>query len=228
MAPRIVVGRAAHLGYEERELVQLELLKRLAEVELAREPEAVHRAPAVLAEIDLVHVRVHELVLVVAQLERNRHERLAQLARPAALVAQEIATHELLRERARALAYLSGSDVDEGGTEHCDDVDAVVLLEAPVFDGFERLGQQRRYVGRRDDEPVLAVRGKQAADWQWVEAHDRGVRALRVPDRCDAAVRERERHEPLGLRVAGEVEAARGHLEAREPDPIRAGARQTR
>ena len=60
VAARIVVGGAAHLCHEQRELVQLELRERLAEIELAREPEAVDRARAVLAQIDLVDVRVQQ------------------------------------------------------------------------------------------------------------------------------------------------------------------------
>src|SRR5690606_3246412 len=52
--PRIVVRRPAHLGDEQRELRKLELAERLAEIEAAREAEAVDRAAAVLAEIDLV------------------------------------------------------------------------------------------------------------------------------------------------------------------------------
>ena len=74
MATRIVVSRSAHDRDEQRELVQVELRERLPEVELAREPEAVHRAVAVLAEIDLVDVGVHQVGLVVAKLERDGHE----------------------------------------------------------------------------------------------------------------------------------------------------------
>ena len=83
---RVVVRGTAHLGDEQRELVQLELCERLAEVELAREPEAVHCARAVLAEIDLVDVGVQQIALVVAHLERHGHERFAQLAAPRAFV----------------------------------------------------------------------------------------------------------------------------------------------
>src|SRR5690606_4118561 len=44
MPLRVVVRRPAHLRDEERELVQLELVERLAEVEAAAEAEAVNRA----------------------------------------------------------------------------------------------------------------------------------------------------------------------------------------
>ncbi len=172
----IVVRRPAHDRDEQRELVQIELGERLAEVELAREPEAVHRACAVLAEIDLVDVRGHEVGFVVAQLERDRHERLAQLARPAALVAQEVAAHELLRERARALSDLARREIHERSAQHSEHVDAVVLVEAPVLDRLQGRRQERRNVGRRDDQPVLAVRREQAADQERIEARYRPTR----------------------------------------------------
>ena len=74
---RVVVRGTPDLGDEQRELVQLELGERFAEIELAREPEAVHCASAVLTEINLVDVRVQQIVLVVAHLERHGHERFA-------------------------------------------------------------------------------------------------------------------------------------------------------
>ena len=80
MAARIVIRGAANHGHQQRELVQLELGQRFAEIELAREPEAVDRARAVLAEIDLVDVRVQQLALAVPHLEGHRHERFAELA----------------------------------------------------------------------------------------------------------------------------------------------------
>ena len=56
------------------------LRKRLAEIELARETEAVHCAVAVLAEIDLVDVRVHQVLLAEVELQQHGHERLLDLA----------------------------------------------------------------------------------------------------------------------------------------------------
>src|SRR5690606_24312422 len=51
MPLRVVVRRPAHLRDGQRELVQLELIERLAEVEPAAETEAVNRARAVLCEV---------------------------------------------------------------------------------------------------------------------------------------------------------------------------------
>ena len=45
-----------------------------------------------------------------------------------------------------------------------DRVDAEMAVETPIFDGFQRVGEQRRNVAGCDDEPVFAVRREQAAD----------------------------------------------------------------
>ena len=68
MPARVVVRRSAHDRDEQRDLGQVELRQRLAEVELAREAEAMHGAPAVLAEVNLVDVRVHDVRLLEARL----------------------------------------------------------------------------------------------------------------------------------------------------------------
>ena len=52
---------------------------------------------------------------------------------------------ELLRDRARAAAVLA-HDLSLDRAEHADDVDAVVLVEALIFDRDERL---RTYAGKR-------------------------------------------------------------------------------
>ncbi len=104
----------------------------------------------------------------------------------------------------------------------------MVRVEALVLDGFERGREQRRNVLRRDDQAIFAVRREQAADQEGVQAHDRRVGALFVAQPRDAAARERDRHEPRGLIVASELEAARRDFHAPQADAIRAGRGQAR
>ena len=213
---------------EQRELVELELRQRLAEIELTRETEAVDRTRAVLAEIDLVHVGVQQVRFVVAHLQRDRHQRLAQLAPPAALVRQEIAAHELLRERARALPELAAREIDECGACDRSKIDAVMLREAAILDGLQRRAEQRRNLLRSENQPILAVRGKQAANQKRIQPDDRGRLPARVPQRGDPPAGERDRDEPRGLDVALDREAAGRKLHAAEADAIRAGACESR
>ena len=109
MPTRIVVRRPAHHGHEQRDLRQIQLRQRLAEVELARETEPVHGTLAVLPEIDLVDVRVHQVRLGEVQLERKGHHRLAKLAAERLVGVEEVAAHELLGERAAALRDAAGA-----------------------------------------------------------------------------------------------------------------------
>jgi hypothetical protein len=78
---------------QQRHLRQIELGERLAEVELAGKPEAVDGAVAVLAEEDLIDVGVHEIGLGEVRVERQRHHRLAQLARERLPGIEEVAAH---------------------------------------------------------------------------------------------------------------------------------------
>ncbi len=140
MTPRVVVRRPTHHGHQQRNLRQVQLRERLAEIELARETEPVHGALAVLPEIDLVHVGVHEIRLREVRLERDRHRRFAQLAAQRLIGRQEVAAHELLREGAAALcdaARFRGSPTRARDRRR---IDAVVRVELAVFDRLERGG----------------------------------------------------------------------------------------
>ena len=143
----------------------------------------MHRAPAVLAEVNLVDVGVHDVRLLEPRFEDERHDRFLALAPQRAAAVEEIALDQLLRQRAAALLDLPGAHVDEQRAQDRQRVDAVVRLELAVLDGLERLGQQRRHLGRRDDDPVLAVDREDAADQQRVEPEHRHVGAARLRQR---------------------------------------------
>ena len=139
----------------------------------------MHRAAAVLAEVDLVDVGVHDVRLLEARFENERHDRFLALAPQRAPAVEEIALHELLRQRAAALLDLPRAHVDEQRAQDRERVHAVVRFELAVLDGLQRLRQQRRDFGRRDDDPVLAVNREDAADQQRIEAEHRDVGAVR-------------------------------------------------
>src|SRR5690606_12074502 len=122
----------------------------------------------------------------------------------------EIAAHELLRERARALTDLSGAQVDERGAQHAFEIDAVMLVEAPVLDRFQRVDEKRRHVGRLEDQAVLAVHREDAADLQRVEPEERQLVAGRVDDSRDLPPGELDRHAPRRLLLSA-VAVGAGH-----------------
>ena len=214
MAARIVVRGPADDRNHGRNLRKAELRQRLAEVELAREAEAVDCASAVLPEINLVDIGVHDVRLLEATLEDDGHHRFLGLAPQRAPAVEEIALHQLLGQRAAALLDLPGAHVDEHRPQDRQRVDAVVAVELAVLDGLERLGQQRRHLVRGDDDPVLAVQRENAADQQRIEADDRNVRALRIGERGD--------------RVAGEADPQRDARPAARPNSERPAGRDPR
>ena len=207
VAPRVVVRGSADDRHHRRDFRKAELRQRLAEVELAREPEAVDRARAVLPEIDLVDVGVHDVRLLEATLENDGHHRFLGLAPQRAPAVEEVALHQLLGQRAAALLDLPGAHVDEHRAQDRQRIDAVVAVELAVLDRLERRGQQRRDLVRGDDDPVLAVQREDAADQQRVEADDRNVRALRIGERGDRVAGEADPQRARGLRL---VRVAKG------------------
>ena len=99
------------------------------------------------------------------------------LRRMRAPAVEEIALHELLRQRAAALLDLPRAHVDEQRAQDRERIDAVVRVELAVLDRLECRGQQRRHLVGRDDDPVLAVDREDAADQQRIEPVHGHVRA---------------------------------------------------
>ena len=224
--PRVVIGGTAKCRDQQRYFMQLEIREALAEVEAAAEAEAMHGARAVLAEVNLVDVGRHELGLVVGQVEDHGHDRFARLARERLLVSQEIALHELLRERAAALLYLARAQIDEQRACNAARIDTEVLVETLVLDRLERLDQQRRNVVRLDDEPVLAVRRKDAADRCGIQTQDRNRIAVCRAHIGDATGIKAHGHGVRGLQPVEETERARDDREVLTEHTIRTGCAQ--
>ena len=188
------------------------MLDPLSEVVKRREPDAVDRAVAILAEVDLVEVGLQDLVLVVVQLQQKRHHELDRLALQRALGRQEEILDELLRHRAAALEALSADEADERARDPAR-IDAVVGVEVAVFRREERLHQVIRHLAQAHQNPILVARGIDAADRQGLEAHERQDPALRVAHRGHHAVIERHADHLRGARPVPEHELPQRDLE---------------
>jgi hypothetical protein len=169
VASRVVKRRSSDLRDEERDLVQLELRQRLAEIEAAGQTEPVDGPSAVLREVDLVDVRLKQCVLVVPELECNGHEGFADLSPERPFGGQKVAAHELLCQRAAALLNLSCSHVGDECAGDCANVDADVIFEAPVFDRDQRLLQKLGRLAGRQYDSIFTVCRKDAADQHRIE-----------------------------------------------------------
>ncbi len=117
-------------GFGDREIDDV-----LAEVAMRRRLHAI----CPFAEIDPVQVELENFVLRKRTFEPDGEDDLFQLAldRPA-LIEEEIA-RELLRDRARSLRHSSRAHIAHEGSEHGDDVDAPMPVEAAVFGGENRI-----------------------------------------------------------------------------------------
>ncbi len=96
-------------------MMELQLRQRLAEEVLARQTETMHGAAPVLPEKYLVQVGLQYLLLVVVQLQQNRHHRFGGLAAETAFVGQVEVLDQLLGQGTATLAYLAGRQVDPDG-----------------------------------------------------------------------------------------------------------------
>src|SRR5947209_20598668 len=108
------------------------MLDGLAEVVKRGEPDAVDGAVAVLAEVDLVEIRLEDLVLLVVDLQQHRHHQLGDLALERALRAEEEVLHQLLREGAPALEPPQADEVQRGPSDAAK-VEAVVGDESALL-----------------------------------------------------------------------------------------------
>ena len=131
------LGRRLEQSREHRRLGEIDVARRLAEVEVRRRVDAEGAA----AHIGAVEVELEDLVLGEARFEPQGEERLLDLALDGALVAQEQVLGELLGDRGAALDDAAGARIGHDGAERAGDVDAEMLVEAPVLGGEHGLDQ---------------------------------------------------------------------------------------
>ena len=145
----------------------------LAVVALRRRLDAVGAG----AEIDAVEIKLEDLVLGVFAFEPKRQDRLLDLSRGGALLGQEEVFGKLLGERRAALGEAAMGQVAEDSARNADRIDAEMVVEAPVLDRHEGLGQ----IGRQLLEVDRAAAGLAAVGEERPVAGENGDvgRALR-------------------------------------------------
>ena len=118
-----------------------DVLQLLAEVDLRRRREAVRA----LAQVDLVHVELEDLVLGQGLFDLPGQQRFVDLALQGLFAGQEEVARHLLRDGRGALARAAGQVVQRGAHD-ADVVDAAMLVEAVVLDRQHRLFHDLRDV----------------------------------------------------------------------------------
>ena len=130
-------GRRLEQAGEHRGFREVHVARRLVEIILRRRVDPEGAA----AEIGAVEIELEDLVLRQPHLQPQRQERLLDLALDGALVRQEQVLGELLGDRGAALHDAAGARIGEHGAHGAGDVDAEMLVEAPVLGGQHRLDQ---------------------------------------------------------------------------------------
>jgi hypothetical protein len=130
-----------------------ELRRGMAEVVARRRVDAV----PVVAEVDLIEIRLEDLRLAVVRLHLARRGLLAELARDRLVAAvHEIGmhvAHQLLRDRARAARVAADRVLECAGD--ADEVDAIMDVEALILDRDEGLADIQRQARERNAGPPL-------------------------------------------------------------------------
>ena len=150
---RVVAGGIGGNSREQCGLVQLEEPRTLAEVRSRSLLDSV----CPVSEVDRVQVRREDAVLAPPLLELPRERRLPDLARECSLVSDVRVLDELLRDRGTAFDDRLLADIGPERAGHPAHVDALVVEEALILDGDDRLAHDRCDVLGRHEHPVLVT-----------------------------------------------------------------------
>ncbi len=205
---------------ERRRLLDVQVGGVDAPVRLRGRLHAVRAVP----QIDGVEVPGQDLILRERLLELDREERLADLLLDGAgrhhvflgavrlldVAARVHLFDELLGDGGSALDGLVLHQVDPGGAEDADRVDARVLVEAVVLDGDHRVAEGLGHLIERNDRPIDRA----------VDRREEGAVAVVHVRRLDR--RQRLGQHDLGVRVderpAGRQDDQDGHGEEHPPE----------
>ena len=170
---RVVGARELRQPGEQRRLGKVQLGGVLRVVRLRGRLDPVGE----VAVVHLVHVRGEDAVLRPGVVQLDREARLLQLPLDRALAADVEVADELLRDRRAALDDLAGVHVLPERPRDALDVDAAVLVEAPVLDRDGRL----RHPGAdpRERHRLTVPLGRDRAEDRVVRRVDEGVLADR-------------------------------------------------
>ena len=221
---------------EHRRFGEVDVAHVLAEIVLRRGRHAERAS----AHVHPVEIHAEDLLLRQVGLQPDREEGLLDLALERALVREEDVLGELLGDGRAALDDAVRLRIGDHGAEEADEVDAVMLEEAPVLRGDDRLDQR---VGQLVDRHGALVDDAPMADLVAVaveEGHGIVVLGAPVPPGgVEGGQRQRQHQHRSGgaerHRLAGELEdelPRPAHPEAAEEDgdllPRLAGFEQRR
>ena len=138
------------------DFAQGQLAHILAEIGLRGFAKSSNRKAAAVAEINVVGVKLKNLLLRKTLVDLGGHQDFLQLAPPLALGREEKRPRHLHVDRARALRLLGAADVVECRAEHADHIQSSMIEKALVLRRKHGMHQHRRQVVKSDDAPLFA------------------------------------------------------------------------
>ena len=148
---RMIIARRLGKRREIGRLGERELIDRFVEIIERRGGDAVVSK----AEIDLVEIKLENLVLGIGRFDAEGDERFTNLAFDRALVADEKVLGDLLGDGRGALHMAAALGEHRHGAHHAFRIDADVVVEILVFGGDERLFHQLRNGGTRQEQAAF-------------------------------------------------------------------------
>ena len=143
---RRVFGRRLEQAGEHRGFREIDVARRLVEVEMRRAVDAEGAA----AHIGAVEIEFQDFILGEPRLQPDRQKGFLHLALDGALVVEEQVLRQLLGDRRTALAHAAGLRVGDERARGAGDVDAEMIVETAVFGGERRLDQIVRKILQRN------------------------------------------------------------------------------
>ena len=137
---------------ERRGLDRCQLLCGRAEVAARRRLDAV----IAIAEIHAIQIGLENCRFTKPSFDRDGEQHLPHLAAERSLSAQRIQPYQLLRDAAAAFDEPPGAQIGPRRAHHAHDVDAVMVIEAPIFNGEDRRHHVRGHAVQRYVRPILA------------------------------------------------------------------------
>ena len=165
-------GRRLEQAGQHRGFGEIDVARRLVEIVLRRRVDAEGAA----AHIGAVEIKLEDLVLGQPRFQPHRQEGFLDLALERALVIEKQILGELLREGGAALHDAAGARVGHKGARGAGDIDAEMVVEAPVLGGEHRLDQM---VGKLVERHRIVVPDAARADLVAV-AVEEGHRQFRL------------------------------------------------
>ncbi len=169
----------------------------------------MHLGRSPLAQVDLVEIRLQNLLLGVTGLNHQGHHRFPQLAPQGSFRGEKEILDQLLGQSAGPLLHVPGLDIRQESPHHPPQINPVVVLETLVLHGIDCAHQMRGNRFDLDQLALLTIFPEKSADRLGLENHHLHTRpGTRLLDFFDQPPGQAKGQLPSGFWAKGMIERA--------------------